>query len=155
MNEYNIMILDDEDEAMSLLKTKLELIGLNRIDTFTDPVQAIATFQNKKYHILLTDTDMPEMDGIEVLKRVKQLDPMIQVIMTTEKSTIDRTLACLELGANDYVLKPFKSDDYILEVVEHSIKKLERWKEAIKETVLKQNQTSGLPEETWKNQVME
>lgn len=148
MNEYNIMILDNEEAATSLLKTNLETAGLNRIDTFTDPVQAIAMFRNKKYHILLTDMDMPEMDGIEVLKKVKQFDPMTQVIMTTEKSTIDRTLACLELGANDYVLKPFKSDEYILEVVEYSIKKLERWKEAIKATVLKQNEASTLHKET-------
>ncbi|KIL40228.1 hypothetical protein SD70_14760 [Gordoniibacillus kamchatkensis] len=145
MNDYNIMILDDEEAVTALLKTNLELAGLNRIDIFTDPVQAIAMFRNKKYHILLTDMDMPEMDGIDVLKKVKQYDPMTQVIMTTEKSTIDKTLACLELGANDYVLKPFKSVEYILEVVEYSIKKLERWKEAIKGTVLKQNEASALP----------
>lgn len=148
MNEYNIMILDDEEAATALLKTKLELAGLNRIDTFTDPVQAIAMFRNKKYHILLTDMDMPEMDGIEVLRKVKQFDPMTQVIMMTGNSTIDRTLTCLELGANDYVLKPFKSDENILEVIEYSMKKLERWKEAIKGTVLKQNEISALPKET-------
>lgn len=140
MNEYNIMILDDNEEVIALLRAKLELAGFNRIDTFTEPVKAIAMFRNTKYHILFTDIDMPEMDGIEVLRKVKQFDPLTQVIMMTERSSIDRTLTCLELGANDYVLKPFKSDETILEVVEYSIKKLERWKEAIKGTILRQNE---------------
>lgn len=148
MSEYNIMILDDEEAATALLKTNLELAGLSRIDIFTDPEEAITMFRNKKYHILLTDMDMPEMDGVEILRKVKQYDPMTQVIMMTGNSTIDRTLTCLELGANDYVLKPFKSDEYILEIIYYSIKKLERWKEAIKGTVLKRNEIPALPNET-------
>jgi YesN/AraC family two-component response regulator len=75
---------------------------------------------------------MPEMDGIELLKVVKAYEPLAQVIITTGFSTIDKTISCLELGANDYILKPFKSNDNVLEVIEQSVKKLERWKEAVK-----------------------
>lgn len=141
MDEYNIMILDKKEAINSLQKT-LELAGVRHIDAFTDPAEAIAMFRKKKYHILLTDMDMPGMDGIEILKKVRQYDPMTQIIMMTEHSTIDRTLACLELGANDYVLKPIKNEEYITEVVEYSIKKLERWKEAIKGTVFRQSDAS-------------
>jgi DNA-binding response OmpR family regulator len=53
-------------------------------------------------------------------------------------------LACLELGASDYVLKPFRSDDEIMESVADAIRRLERWKGVIRETVLRLSDSSAL-----------
>jgi YesN/AraC family two-component response regulator len=110
----------------------LNLAGYNQVEISSNPVTALEMIKEKKYHLILTDIIMPEMDGIELLKVVKAYEPLAQVIITTGFSTIDKTISCLELGANDYILKPFKSNDNVLEVIEQSVKKLERWKEAVK-----------------------
>lgn len=132
MSDYNIMIVDDEEGILKALKRNFVLAGYEKVETCSNPVKAVEMLKEKKYHIVLTDIVMPEMDGIELLKEVRRYDPLAQVIMMTGFSTIDKMLACLEYGANDYILKPFRSNDYVLEVVEYSVKKLERWKEAIK-----------------------
>ncbi|WP_051330993.1 response regulator [Aneurinibacillus terranovensis] len=132
MSGYRIMILDDETEILDLLKKNFQSAGYTQIETYIDPATALEMFKKRKYHIVLADINMQEIDGIEFLNKVKDYDPMTQVIIMTGCSTMDRILTCLELGANDYILKPFKSYDYVLEVVDDSIKKLERWREAIK-----------------------
>ncbi|MBA1334461.1 MAG: hypothetical protein HPY66_2310 [Firmicutes bacterium] len=132
MSDYSIMIVDDEEGILENLKRNLVLAGYEKVETYSNPVKAVEIFKEKKYHIVLTDIVMPEMDGIELLKEVRGYDPLTQVIMMTGFSTIEKTLTCLEYGANDYILKPFKSNDYVLEIVEYSVKKLDRWKEAIK-----------------------
>lgn len=141
MDDYSIMILDDEATAAAL-QTALKSAGFNQIDCFNDPLQAMAVFETRKYHVLFANMDMPELDGIEVLNKVKKCDPMTQAIMTTTSSSIDRILICLELGASDYILKPFMNDTVVLEAIEASIKKMERWKTAIKGAVLKQSEAN-------------
>lgn len=143
MDHYRIMILDNPEGAAALRKT-LEAAGFRRIDAFSDPAEAMAAFRNQKYHVLLADMDLPGMDGIEILKNAKQYDPMTQVIVMTGNSSLNRALTCLELGANDYLLKPLRNEEYVTEVVAHSVHKLERWMEAIRETVLRQSETTGV-----------
>ncbi|MEB3102830.1 response regulator [Ferviditalea candida] len=141
MSGYSIMIMDDEATAEAL-RTALKSAGFNQIDCFSDPVKAMAAFETRKYHVLLADMDMPELDGIEVLSKVKKYDPMTQAIMTTTSSSIDRILICLELGASDYILKPYLNDTIVLEAIEASIKKLERWRTTIQGAVLKQSEAN-------------
>jgi len=142
METYNIMILDSEASAAAL-REHLQSSGFQSVDIASDPLEALSMFRNKKYHIFLADMDLPAMGGIDILKQVKHYDPLTQVVMMTSGSTIDRALTCLELGASDYVLKPFKDDDVVPGIVKDAVKKLERWKEAIRETVFRQNQSQN------------
>jgi DNA-binding NtrC family response regulator len=146
MDKYNIMILDSESSSSALRKT-LAAAGFDRIDVFSDPAEAMDMLRTKKCHIMLADMDLPGMDGIEVLKTVKQYDPMTQVIMMTGCSTIDRVLTCLELGANEYVLKPFRNESCIPEAVTYAIHKLERWKAAIRDTMLQKIEAASSVEQ--------
>lgn len=139
MNErYNILIVDDEDEMASLLKKQLEQEAYI-VDTSLVAADALEKIKNKKYHIVVIDIVMPNMGGIELLMAIKQYDPMTQVIMMTESSTMDRILKSLEYGANDYMLKPFKSEDYFLATINHSVQKLERWRDAFIQIVQRQS----------------
>ncbi|ALS22395.1 hypothetical protein JCM16163A_45280 [Paenibacillus sp. YK5] len=132
MSGYRIMILDNERAILDLLKRGFEMAGYNQVEIYTEPAIALEMFKKRKYHIVLADIMLPGIDGIEFLKNIREYDPLAQVIIITGHSTLDRILTCLELGANDYILKPFKSEDYVWEVIDYSIKKLERWREAIK-----------------------
>ncbi|KMT22003.1 response regulator [Clostridium cylindrosporum] len=128
---YKILIVDDESEILDSLRKNLTLEGYS-VDISSNPLEAIEKVKNNKYHIVLTDIVMPEMDGIELLREVKTYDSLTQVIMMTGYSTMDKTLQSLEYGANDYILKPFKSIEFVMDIIDYSIQKLERWRESIK-----------------------
>jgi DNA-binding response OmpR family regulator len=135
MSGYSIMIVEDETAISDLIQKTYASAGYNQVERYANPAVALEMFKKKKYHILLADMMMPEIDGVEFLRQIREYDPLTQVIMMTAHSTLDRLLTCLELGANDCILKPLKSDDYVLEVVDDAIKKLERWRAAMKETI--------------------
>ncbi|PKM75617.1 MAG: hypothetical protein CVU92_00400 [Firmicutes bacterium HGW-Firmicutes-17] len=134
--KYKILIVDNEDneKVVSLLKKNLEQEGYG-VDLCLSATEALEKAKITKYHIVLTAIDMPQMDGLELLREIKSYDPMAQVIMMTEFSTMARILSALEYGANDYILKPFKNNEYVLDIIQYSVKKLERWRNAFVEIV--------------------
>ncbi len=132
--KYKILIVDDEEGIIFTLKKHLELDGYI-INSAQNAVDAFEKIENDKYHIVLTDIVMPEIDGIELLRKIKRYDALTQVIMMTGYSTMDKTLISLEYGANDYILKPFKSIEHVIKVIECSVEKLERWRESILQIV--------------------
>lgn len=128
-NQYKILIVDDDKAVGNLLKEYFKSQEY-AVDTSLSAVEALEKVKNTKYHIVMIDIEMPQMEGIELLKRLKKYDPMTQIVMMTESSTIDKILRSLEYGANDYIIKPFKSEDSVLTMIDHSVKKLERWRDA-------------------------
>ncbi len=128
---YKILIVDDESDILESLKKNLVLEGY-RVETTEDSQEALERIKNDKFHIVLTDIVMPKMDGIELLREIKSYDALAQVIMMTGYSTMDKTIKSLESGANDYILKPFKSVEYVISIINLSIDKLERWRESIR-----------------------
>jgi len=72
-----------------------------------NPISAIKIIKDENIDLLLTDIMMPEMNGIEVLRTVKKDKPSIKVIMMTAFSTMDKINECEQLGACDYITKPF------------------------------------------------
>ncbi len=132
-----ILIVDDDESILSVLERFFSLKEGVKVMVEKNPLKAIEKVEKEKVHIMLLDIQMPEMDGIEVLRRVKAKDPLVQVIMITAYSTIERVIRAFEYGASDFVLKPFKSLDYLWSIVEISILKIKRWKGILKETVEK------------------
>ena len=128
--KYKILIVDKEEEKLSTLKEHLEKEGY-KVETTKGATDAFEKIKGDKYHIVLIDIAMPEMDGLQLLREIKKYDSMTQIIMMTEHSTMDKILSSLEYGANDYMYKPFKSDEYVMNIIDHSVQKLERWREAI------------------------
>ena len=124
--KFRVLIVDDEQDAAVVLEEFLRMVGYE-VYSATSPLEALEMIKKQKYHIILTDIVMPKMDGIEFLKQVKQYDALTQVIMMTGYSTMDKTMRCLEAGANDYILKPFKNLSQVAEIIKLSEDKLKRW----------------------------
>jgi len=87
--------------------------------------------KREKVDIILTDISMPEMNGLDVLKNVKDIDAFAQVIIMTGYSTSDLAIECLRYGANDYLLKPFDDMEAIVNLINITIEKIIRWKKII------------------------
>jgi CheY-like chemotaxis protein len=130
--KIRVLIVDDEPDVAVVLEDFLRMEGYEVYSTTSAP-EALEMIKQQKYHIVLSDIMMPKMDGIEFLKQVKRYDALTQVIMMTGHSTMDKTMQCLEAGANDYILKPFKSLAQLLDIIKLSEEKLKRWWDNMRE----------------------
>ena len=129
-NQYKVLVVDEEDEILSEVKQILKEDVFD-IETAKSAGEAFEKVENDKYQIVLIDADLSGEDGIELLKEIKSYDSLAQVIMMSEHSTMEKILASLEFGANDFLQKPFANAERVLQAVEYSIQKLERWRESI------------------------
>ncbi|MBI5813979.1 MAG: response regulator [Nitrospinae bacterium] len=135
----NVMIVDDEEGIRKSLGAYFKMEGYS-VDTAGSGAEAIEKLRGAKFNIILMDINMPGMDGIETLQKIKAMDFSIQVIMMTAYSTFDKTMKSLEFGATDYVLKPFENLSEILYLVKVSEERLERWKRSMSASIIKQRE---------------
>src|ERR1700690_644779 len=106
-DEPNIrmVIIDDNAGSLELLSTALASEGL-RIFTAQDPEEGLDTVFREHPDIVLTDLVMPGLTGMEVLERVAEFDPAIDVILMTAHYTSESAVEAIKKGASDYLNKP-------------------------------------------------
>lgn len=110
--KISILIADDEEEFRFMLKNYLESIGYD-VYTVSDGVAAIDIVQEKAFDLVLLDIRMPHVDGIDVLKFIKEKFPMVDVIMLTGVDDVKIAVECMKLGAYDYLTKPYSGDELV------------------------------------------
>ena len=101
-----ILLAEDEKELSRALTAILEH-SKYAVDAAYNGVEALELSENNPYDIMIFDIMMPKMDGIELLRRVRESGNYTPVIMLTAKSEIDDRIAGLDAGADDYLAKPF------------------------------------------------
>ncbi len=102
-----ILILDDESMVGQRLKPALEKDGY-RVEVFTAPLEAVTRLEEKNFDIVVTDIRMEELDGMQVLARIRQKSPKTKVIMISGFATLDLAHESLNQGAFDFIAKPFR-----------------------------------------------
>lgn len=101
-----VLIVDDERPIVDILKYNLEKDGYNTIEAY-DGAQAVELALSQNPDIILLDVMLPKMDGFEVCRKVREKKPSIPILMlTAREEEVDKVLG-LELGADDYITKPF------------------------------------------------
>jgi DNA-binding NtrC family response regulator len=105
-----ILLVDDEE---IVLRSALRVLaGLDYdLDTAKDGKEALKSIENERYDVVVLDIMMPDVNGIDVLQRVKEAHPDIEVIMFTGLAEVDTAVRCMKLGAFDYISKPFEPDE--------------------------------------------
>ena len=102
----HILIIEDNRELAQLLEMHLKDLSFN-VDLAFDGVSGVRKAEEKKYDLIILDLMLPGLDGMEICRRVRSKSSYVPVLMLTSKSSeMDRVLG-LELGADDYVTKPF------------------------------------------------
>jgi PAS domain S-box-containing protein len=107
--EKKILLVDDEEGIRKVLGISLADIGY-QVLTAENGATALGIFKEEQPAIVLTDIKMPVMDGITLLKRVKQENPDTEVIMLTGHGDMDLAIKCLKLEAMDFITKPINAD---------------------------------------------
>jgi len=109
-NKSQILVVDDEQSMREYLSIMLEKEGY-LVDCAEDGGAASSLINEKVYDLVLSDIRMPNLNGIELLGRIKELGTDTIVIMMTAFSTTEQAVEAMKLGAYDYVLKPFKNEE--------------------------------------------
>lgn len=126
-----ILVVDNEIETCRALKRYLENESGYNVEFETDPADALERIKHERFQIVLTEMMMQGIDGIELLRKIKKVDELVQVIMMTTSPTVDRVIACLETGVSDYIMKPFGDLAEVKEIVDQVASKLKRWREIV------------------------
>ncbi len=128
----SILAVDDEESFLQVVQALLAEEGY-KIDTAVDGVAAINILQQKNFDLVLLDIKLPRVDGIEVLKFIRDNSFDTQVIMLTGVHDIKIAVECMQLGAYNYVTKPYSGDE-LLSTIERAV---ERKRLSIENKVLK------------------
>jgi len=115
--QTRILVVDDEKEFAIALSERLVLRDFE-VETCLSGADAIERVKARPYDVVLLDVAMPGMDGIEALKEIKRLKPMIEVILLSGRATIETAIQGLALGAMDYIKKPCETDELLLKINE-------------------------------------
>jgi CheY-like chemotaxis protein len=109
MKPGKVLVVDDEPEVRQVLLEFLSSRGYD-VTAASGGVEALAFVESEKPDLVLLDVAMPDMDGVETLRRIVAINPDLAVIMVTANANIGVTSKLLALGAVDYVPKPFDLD---------------------------------------------
>lgn len=110
-----ILVVDDEPSIVTLVKFNLENSGF-QVETASDGRQAVILAKMNEYDLIVLDIMLPELDGMDVLKELRKAEVEIPVILLTAKDEeLDKILG-LELGADDYITKPFSPRELVARV---------------------------------------
>jgi two-component system response regulator PilR (NtrC family) len=110
-----IHIIDDEPIIHDVLGQLLTSEGYE-VEPSMSGEEALAKHSSQAFDLILLDLLMPGLDGIEVLKRIKRIDPQAMVIIITAYASVESAISAMKIGAFDYVQKPFKHDDLLMTI---------------------------------------
>ena len=112
---HKILIVDDEDKIRHILQIILEQRGY-LTDQAANGQEAFDKVQQYHYSMVITDLKMPVMDGLELVRRIKAMDPDYPVVVLTAYGSIDSAVEAMREGALDYITKPFEEEKILLTV---------------------------------------
>ena len=129
MSKTSILVVEDEEKILRLLELELEYEGYE-VGKAEDGLQAFELFMSRKWDLVLLDIMLPGISGIELLRRIRSHDTNTPVILLTAKSSVEDKVSGLDLGANDYITKPFQIEELLARIrVALRVKPMEEAKE--------------------------
>ena len=111
-----ILIVDDEERFRTTMSKSLGAEGLDA-RTAGSAAEALKSLATEAFDVVILDVRMPEMSGVEALKKIKEIDPYLEVIIMTGYASVDTAREIMSTGAFDYLLKPY-SIDTLLEKID-------------------------------------
>ncbi len=115
MSSEKVLIVDDEAGMQRLLARILDRQGYETL-TVGSAKEAMQLINSDSFDLVLTDIQMPGMNGLELLREIKAFDPSLPIIVVTAYGTVESAVEALRAGAYDYITKPFETDEIKLTV---------------------------------------
>jgi two-component system OmpR family response regulator len=112
-NPINVLVVDDETVLAEMVSMALRYEGWN-IATAADGAAAVAAARKDRPDVVVLDVMLPDMSGLEVLRRLREQNPHLPVLLLTAKDAVEDRIAGLTAGGDDYVTKPFSIEEVVL-----------------------------------------
>ena len=113
IEDISVLICDDSILARKQLKDVISTLGTPAFHEAADGVDAVSKYKEVKPDMVFMDIVMPKQDGIETVRAITSFDPNAVIIMVSSLGTMSQLKAAIELGAQDFVQKPFNKDQII------------------------------------------
>ncbi len=110
-----ILIIDDNETMLLGMRESLQRDGY-RVSAFGDPTRALSMFRDAPVPLVISDLRMEPLDGIEVLRKIKAMQPETEVLMISAYGTVEKAVRAMKLGAADFMTKPFGNEELRLRV---------------------------------------
>jgi DNA-binding NtrC family response regulator len=138
-----ILIVDDEPDMLKLLSMTIQRKTPYQVTVTNNPIEALELAKKGDFDLVITDLKMPGLDGIELLRAVKSLNPDTPVIMMTAYGTVESASEAMEKGGFDFITKPFRIE-HILFTIDRAMKwiKLQQENKLLREQLQKKENTS-------------
>lgn len=130
-----ILVIDDDPDIREGISEILRNSGYE-VDAVETATEAIKKSEENAYHIAFIDIVLPDMNGIEVLKKLKDRIPKTRKVIITGYATLENAVEALNLGANAYLIKPVKPED-IIKITEKMMKDIEEEITMTQEKIIK------------------
>ncbi|MFB5191440.1 response regulator [Alicyclobacillus fastidiosus] len=116
-----ILVVDDAAFMRMMIKDILSKNGFEVVGEAADGAQAVERYQELKPDLVTMDITMPEVDGIEALKRIRAIDPQARVIVCSAMGQQAMVIDAIQAGAKDFIVKPFQADR-VIEAVQKALR---------------------------------
>ena len=131
LSKPHLLVVDDEEEIRRMLRRHFTFLGY-QVTTAGGGREALEVLSRERMEVVITDIMMPGMNGIDLLRVIKQEYPMVHVIMITGYVTLENILAAMRRGADTCVFKPFTDLTELEKAVKRAVEDLRRWQDKMK-----------------------
>lgn len=111
----SILVAEDEAKIARLLEIELEFEGY-QVTKAMDGYQAMELYRTGRWDLIILDIMLPGFSGIEILRRIRSKDKQTPILLLTAKSSVEDKVSGLDLGANDYITKPFQIEELLARI---------------------------------------
>lgn len=115
LKKESILVVEDEEKIARLLELELEFEGY-QVTKAMDGISALEQYRINKWDLILLDVMLPGLSGIEILRRIRMNDGLTPILLLTAKDSVEDKVSGLDLGANDYITKPFQIEELLARV---------------------------------------
>ncbi|PID76109.1 MAG: two-component system response regulator [Deltaproteobacteria bacterium] len=134
---FNVLVVDDEEEFREMTIKRLLRKNLQAKGAENGAV-ALKMIEKGHFDVVLLDVQMPEMDGIEALRRIRDIKPLVEVVLLTGHASVDSGIEGMKLGAFDYLMKPMEFEE-LLEKLRDAYEKRYHQLERIEQAQIKRH----------------
>jgi DNA-binding NtrC family response regulator len=124
-NDFKILVVDDNRELREILEEYLRGEG-DYVDGANNGKEALERYRDNYYDLIITDLNMPELAGMELIKTVQQENEITEFVIITGYASMDSAVEAIKIGAFDYIVKPFRMEE--LKVVVKNVREKVRLK---------------------------
>jgi two-component system chemotaxis response regulator CheY len=114
-----VLVADDSGTMRKIIVRNLQALGVTDVTEAADGAEAVAMFKRGEFQLVLTDWNMPNKSGPDVVREIRAQDSGVPIVMVTTEAEKGRVLQAIQAGVSDYLIKPFTS-----ETLRHKVEKL-------------------------------